>query len=372
MSRVLIVDTDENRLQDAVKEVFDFFTPDLKGKKVLIKPNMLGETKVETRSSTSPHVLKEVVKQVETQTKNIVVGDCPMRLESRHGADTAGRVTGIQEAGLGYFKNIAKNVKMTSVGSEIIPICPLPVDYLEADAIINVPIFKTHQLAGITCCIKNMFGIVAGDYKPRTHSDAGHPKRLAQFFVDIYRFKTPVLNIVDATYGMEGHGPNLGTPRKINKIIAGTNGVEVDAVVAVMQGYDPDKLKSLQLAARQGLGSIHVDEIDIVGNLEVLEDWQLPTSYTPGTPPPSPEKLEEIKLAWHELGYTPPSLDEKSCNGCGECVECCPTDAISLNTNPSIDPDKCVSCFSCAEVCPETALYFPEDKAQRLYKVLFE
>ena len=104
MSRVLIVDTDENRLQDAVKEVFDFFTPDLKGKKVLIKPNMLGETKVETRSSTSPHVLKEVVKQVEIQTKNIVVGDFPMRLESRHGADTASRVMGIQEAGGRLFQ----------------------------------------------------------------------------------------------------------------------------------------------------------------------------------------------------------------------------------------------------------------------------
>ena len=372
MSKVLIIETDENGIKDTIKEVFDFFSVDLKDKKVLIKPNMLGENKIETRSSTSPLVLREVVKQVEKQTKNITVGDCPMRLEARHGADAAGAVTGIHDAGLGYFKNIAKNVKMASIGSEIIPTCPLPVDYLEADCVINVPIFKTHQLAGITGCIKNMFGIVAGDYKPRTHSDSGHPKRLAQFFVDIYSFKTPVLNIVDATYGMEGHGPNLGTPRQINKIIAGTNGVEVDAVIAFMQGYDPDKLKTLQLAARQGLGKINVDEIDIVGNLEVLKDWKLPAPYTPGTPPPSPEELEEIGLAWHELGYTPPSLDEERCNSCQECVECCPTKAIELDTYPVIDPDKCVSCFSCAEVCPESALFFPKETAQRLYKVLFE
>ena len=45
------------------------------------------------------------------------------------------------------------------------------------------------------------------------------------------------------------------------------------------------------------------------------------------------------------------------CIGCGECVQSCPNDAISLFWGQAkIDHDKCDSCLICREVCPQGAI----------------
>ncbi|MFH0859837.1 MAG: DUF362 domain-containing protein [Candidatus Altiarchaeota archaeon] len=48
----------------------------------------------------------------------------------------------------------------------------IPNTVLEADCILNVPKLKTHKKAGITCCLKNMIGIV-GDKSWLPHHRAG-------------------------------------------------------------------------------------------------------------------------------------------------------------------------------------------------------
>lgn len=42
-----------------------------------------------------------------------------------------------------------------------------------------------------------------------------------------------------------------------------------------------------------------------------------------------------------------------SCNGCGACLEQCPTDSISIfNGKAVINPVSCLGCGSCATFCP--------------------
>jgi MinD superfamily P-loop ATPase len=50
-------------------------------------------------------------------------------------------------------------------------------------------------------------------------------------------------------------------------------------------------------------------------------------------------------------------LNDK-CNGCGECVEECPMDAVSVDAadKHSIDPDACTDCGSCADICLRRAI----------------
>lgn len=51
-------------------------------------------------------------------------------------------------------------------------------------------------------------------------------------------------------------------------------------------------------------------------------------------------------------------LDSSKCVGCGACINCCPTDALSYNRDswgyyvPSVDADKCLSCGKCSAICP--------------------
>ncbi len=53
-----------------------------------------------------------------------------------------------------------------------------------------------------------------------------------------------------------------------------------------------------------------------------------------------------------------PSLDERRCVGCGDCVSVCPTACLAM-TGPYPwlpRPLECVSCALCVVVCPVDAL----------------
>ncbi len=51
-------------------------------------------------------------------------------------------------------------------------------------------------------------------------------------------------------------------------------------------------------------------------------------------------------------------VDKEKCVGCGDCVEACPAQAISIVVGKAkINADKCVDCGRCVQVCPEGAIY---------------
>ena len=52
-----------------------------------------------------------------------------------------------------------------------------------------------------------------------------------------------------------------------------------------------------------------------------------------------------------------PTIDKDKCTGCGQCVDACPFDAISLvNGKTEIDSSVCRSCNKCIRSCPVRAI----------------
>ena len=51
-------------------------------------------------------------------------------------------------------------------------------------------------------------------------------------------------------------------------------------------------------------------------------------------------------------------VDLDQCAGCGDCVEECPTNALSLNDEgkAQVTEDNCADCGACVDVCPTGAL----------------
>ena len=51
-------------------------------------------------------------------------------------------------------------------------------------------------------------------------------------------------------------------------------------------------------------------------------------------------------------------IDTDKCDGCGECVDICPSDVYEIKNDISvvINPDECIECCSCVEVCPLEAI----------------
>jgi Ni,Fe-hydrogenase III small subunit/NAD-dependent dihydropyrimidine dehydrogenase PreA subunit len=75
-------------------------------------------------------------------------------------------------------------------------------------------------------------------------------------------------------------------------------------------------------------------------------------AYPKGPPPPLPEHFRGLPL-----------IDATKCpQGCRECVEACPTDAITLkDAAPQIDLGRCLFCTDCMDACPEGAIRYGAD-----------
>jgi ferredoxin len=158
---------------------------------------------------------------------------------------------------------------------------------------------------------------------------------------------------MDAVVGMEGNGPASPDLREIGLILASDNAVAMDAVVAMMMGCDPGRLRILQKAKEMGLGDYDLSTIEVIGNLKPLPDFKLP--------PFSGEVLlhnKAIQTLISNRIIMHPQADPELCTGCGTCVAQCPVSALSMNDNniPLVDVDTCIACFCCQEICPEKAI----------------
>ena len=55
-----------------------------------------------------------------------------------------------------------------------------------------------------------------------------------------------------------------------------------------------------------------------------------------------------------------PVIDNKTCTGCGSCIEVCPPGAIKLEEGTAmIMADLCEECGFCAAECPVEAIAIP-------------
>ena len=58
-----------------------------------------------------------------------------------------------------------------------------------------------------------------------------------------------------------------------------------------------------------------------------------------------------------------PWIDVEKCTGCGNCVEECPVDAISMEEDKArINMEECIRCGICHSICPEEAVRHDSEK----------
>ena len=352
MSKVMIHPATHESVRQAVDRAFELFPVDLRGKRILIKPNVLRASEANEGIVTHPSVLRAVVEKVETMRPlEIVVGDNPGLLS--YGANKASfRSTGLMEAAGGHYRNIGTDSRKVDFNPDYMPTVSLSDIVLDADIIISLPKFKTHGLTVISGAIKNSYGFLPGAQKATLHKAAGNPERFHELIVDVFRLRPPDLFIMDAIVGMEGNGPASPDLRDVGMILAADNAVAMDAVVATMMGCAPERLGFLRKAKALGLGEYDLRLIEIIGELKRIEDFKLP--------PLSGEANMDntvIQAAIHSRTIFRPHIDPESCTGCGTCADQCPVKALSMDEClPQVDAAVCIVCFCCQEVCPEKAI----------------
>jgi len=151
---------------------------------------------------------------------------------------------------------------------------------LDADVIINLPKFKSHQQLVTTFAVKNMFGCVSGKRKALLHFTHGKNEfEFCRLLLDIFDFLRPAVTLIDAVTVMDGAGPITGTARPLGFLIGGTEPVACETVCARLVAIEPDSLPIIRTAKQMGFGCCDLQNIKIVGDgfaQAVCTDFQLP------------------------------------------------------------------------------------------------
>ncbi|MBD3349425.1 MAG: DUF362 domain-containing protein [Candidatus Eisenbacteria bacterium] len=327
-----------------------------RGESALLKPNLLSARNPDRAVTTHPAVLEPLIEASRAAGFSPSIGDSPGG--ALRGVERVWRNTGMQDLSertgvpLVNFEGGSSVEMRGSLRSYMIA---RPV--IDADVVINVAKMKTHVLTAYTGCVKNMFGAVPGFAKGRLHSDVPRPVPFSRHIVDIYSLVRPSFNLMDAVVAMEGDGPSGGKPRKVGAILAGTDGVAVDAVAAQMMGFREVAVPMLRQAHERGLGTASLSEIEILGDDPDsfdTEGFQLPR---PGLLNLIPSFIVKALKPW--IWVYPEMSKDWGCQAerCGLCVRSCPVGAIEMTeTGPVVDRKTCVECLCCHEVCPHDAV----------------
>ena len=346
MSRVLVIDVKDN-LRDIVSQILEEFRLDVRGKKVLVKPNLVAA--LPPGCCTSPEVVEAVVFNLLEQGAEVMVGDGSSEI-IKNSANTA-RIAGILDACHGCFSEIGAELREVSANSAHTDTFLIPRAILECDYLINVPKFKSHNVMTLTGAIKNVLGYIPGGCKAGLHLKATRRRRFSEVLCDIYDVRPPDLHIMDGITVMEGNGPTRGELRPLGKILASTDPLALDSVMARMVGLEPSQLVLLATASERGLGVMDTREIEVIGDASVIPNFKL--GVRSSTPP------EEAVRAIETVASVIPDLLEERCNLCGECVKLCPRNIISINGSLKIQRENCIACYACVDGCPEEALEVP-------------
>jgi uncharacterized protein (DUF362 family)/Pyruvate/2-oxoacid:ferredoxin oxidoreductase delta subunit len=355
-------DYDKELLKEKIKKALDYFNlPNLEGKKILIKPNLLMSAPPEKAITTHPILIESLIEVLkEKGVKDIFIGDTPGNTSTN--IDHLYRITGLKEVAERQGVNLINlyTYGVINIKSDIAGEIPITKFIKEVDYVINVPKLKTHTFMLMTCAIKNTFGLVPGMNKSRMHAIAINPESFAQILVDIFKEVNPLINIVDGIIGMEGEGPSAGNPRKFGKLIIGDNAVAVDVISSIILGYSPQEIYTNLVAYKKGLGEIDIEKIEVIGEekdklynhdvAKVKNFYSLTKNL--------PSFMGNIaSFLFNKLIRQYPVIDDTKCIKCRICENGCPKKAISLiNNKMVIDYSKCISCFCCHELCPQKAI----------------
>ena len=217
---------------------------------VLVKPNIGWARTAEQGANTHPEVVAEVVRLCrEARAKRVIVCDCPVN-KARSAFERSGIMAAALAAGAEVILPEDSRYRTVTI-SQRLGTWDVLDPFVFADKIINVPVAKRHALTGVTCGLKNWFGITAKD-RMLLHQN------VQQVIAELAALMRPTLTIVDASRVLMENGPaggNIADVKPTRTIAAGTDPVALDAwATQLFPGQTV--AASLGLAAQMGLGQL--------------------------------------------------------------------------------------------------------------------
>jgi len=237
----------KRRIEDSLDLINYKFQKNIK--KVVIKPNMCYYWDYSTGQTTDPEFVAALIDVIRDQIQpnvniSIVEADASA-MKCRYAFKLLGyeKMAEKYEVALVNLSEDKSDPKKVTVGDQSFRLL-IPRTIQSADLKINVTKIK-YSLANIkiTCALKNIFGCNPYPKKYKYHS------RLDETIVALNKAMRFDLHLVD---GIIASGAQ---PRRLGLVMASTDPVAIDVAAAKIAGENPNKIKYIQLAEKEGLGN---------------------------------------------------------------------------------------------------------------------
>ena len=189
---------------------------ELRGKKVLLKPNLVEPFQERAHMTTHPAMVVAAAEVFQKWGALVTVGEAP-----GHVRDTE---MALWASGMGEALKHSQ-IRFADLNYEAVRWVPnkgrastlkgffLPKSIVEADLLVSMPKMKTHHWMGMTCGMKNLYGVLPG-IQYGWPKNVLHHHGIPQTVYDINASVPQTMTIVDGIDCMEGDGPILGSLKK--------------------------------------------------------------------------------------------------------------------------------------------------------------
>jgi uncharacterized protein (DUF362 family) len=244
-------------------------------KKIFVKPN-LSHPEYLPGVVTSPELMQQLVSLLRDGNSEVIVGESN---GFNYPCWTAFNKTGAQaavKAAGGTVINLSEDrvVEVKFQGNTPLKRLFLPKTILDADAVVDLPLMKTHEFMAYSGAIKNLFGCVPSNKRIYLHP------YLPEVMYRLYSLFKPQLTIMDARTGIEGNGPTKGKPVKMGLILTGNDALAVDITAAKVMMLNWKETYLNYIAKKTGFNE---EEIAVEGLQvnEVAHKFEPPTIDLP-------------------------------------------------------------------------------------------
>ncbi|HBH60484.1 MAG TPA: hypothetical protein DDX85_01830 [Nitrospiraceae bacterium] len=222
-------------------EALDALKFRVSGKRVYIKPNLTGGRPSQDGLTVDTGIVRAVLERLH---------DCPQITIGESCSDT---VSAFERLGYKALVKEFPHVRLEDIRASDIVWKAIPKPYhtgempfnanvFTHDFIINIAKMKTHSLAGVTLCLKNIFGFIP----TRKQKLMYHPF-IRKALLDMNQIVRSDFCLIDGVWGNE-FDEVQSTPKYTGAVIAGRNMLAVDIIAAEIMGINLNTIDTYERA----------------------------------------------------------------------------------------------------------------------------
>jgi uncharacterized protein (DUF362 family) len=253
ISRIATLHADQysDELDQLVLDGLRLFHLDVRGKSVLLKPNIVEYIPGKPVNTDAQLIGAAAEAFLRLGATSVTVGEGPghhrdtelLLYETGLGDQLAHRKIAFVDLNRDELIKTRLQANYSGLGH-----LWLPRAVLASDFIVSMPKVKTHHWTGVSLSMKNMFGIVPG-------SRYGWPKNVLHWagihesVLDICATIRTHFVIADGIVGMDGDGPLNGAECRLNRVVLSDDPVAADATCVRALRLAPEQVAHIREAS---------------------------------------------------------------------------------------------------------------------------